>query len=162
QQQHDDERHAKVDQRRKDGGQRHRHAREVHLGNQVRVSNQADAALGQRAVKRRVAQQSGEGEEERRQSAGRHVADDAEDDRENPRQQQRLKHHPYHAQGRLAITQLDVAGGQRQQQIAKLPQLVQIQRRPSLRWTDDQIRFARARESGFHYKLLTLRQLRWF
>ena len=130
-----------------DGGGRHEQPREVDLGQDVLLADQALPALAHAGGEERPRQQPGEDEHRIGQALGRDLREPPEDDREDEHRQQGLEHRPGHAEHRLLVADLDVAPDQEKEQLAGVVQLLPVDRDPArARPDDDLVGFRRLRD----------------
>ena len=129
-----DEGDAEVDQPREHGRDGDDEAREVDLGEQVGVAHEAQSRSVTGAGEEVPGQQAAEAEDRvrARRRAGLLIPQRlVEDDREDDHREERLQHGPGDAQHRLLVADEDVAPGEEVEQLAVLPELAQLERRPA-------------------------------
>ena len=143
----DEERDAEVDEPAEHGRDRDHQAREVDLGQQVGVADEADAGTREGAGEELPWQQPGEAED-RVGHIGRGALDaerPVEDDGEDDHRQKRLQDRPRNAHDGLLVAHEDVAPGEEVEQLTVGPQLACIERRPAtLPLVDDEAFLNRA------------------
>ena len=102
-------------------------------------------------LKRFQPSKPGKREEQIRHPVARQPGHPAEDEGENARGHERLQEHPNDPEGRLLVTQLQIARRQREEEIAKAPDLSGLQRRAAgaAPYFDERLR-GRQRERGSH------------
>src|SRR5439155_19042259 len=120
-----------VDQAGNDRRDGNHQAREVDLRDQILVSDQAVAGAVERVGEQQPGQQAAEIEQRLGGVVGGKVAQ-LGDDREDDHGAERLNDGPGDAKHGLLVANLDVAQGQDPQELAVLPQLLQVDRLPAV------------------------------
>ncbi len=142
QQEHHHQGHHEIDHHARDIAEREDQPGKVDLADQLRVSYETAADLGEGAAEQIPAQHAGVAEEEVGGVAGGFQSGHgAEDKAEDPGRHQRLEHDPDHPEGGLFVTQFQIAGRQLEQQVAILPKVVQVEVYPAFFGFDRQVRF---------------------
>ena len=115
------------------GRARNDHAREIHLRDEIGAADHAGGAVVHGVGEICPRQQAGEREQRIRNAVGRARRRAARTTSVKMSiGSRRLNNRPQHAERRLLVAQLDVAPGQKEQQLAMLPHAGQIERHPSL------------------------------
>ena len=137
---HDDEGDHQVDDQAERLGDRDRDPREVDLGDQVGVEDQAVGAQHHRLGEEEPGHQAGHHEDRGREPVGGRLDDDAEDEREDEAQGERLEHGPADAEEALLVADLELALGEEVEEVAVLPELLAARPAPAPGRLDDGLR----------------------
>jgi len=135
-----------IDQRRERGGHRDDQTRKVDLREQVSLGDHAEGRLLQRLGEEQPGQQAGVGEDRIRNPIGGDLRDLAEDDGEDHHRDQRRQQRPENPENqrpenpenRLLVAHGHVAPDQKPEQLPIRPQLLEVDRAPTLGWGDQQ------------------------
>ncbi len=132
-QQHRDQeqRHGQVHEHGIDLGQREDHAWEVDFLDHVLVGDHAAGGLGEGLAEGGPGEHAGEGDEEGRQAGGGQLSHDAEDEGEDARAHEGLDDDPGGAEEGLLVAELDIAEGEGGEQVAEVPELLEVDGLPA-------------------------------
>ena len=122
-----DEGDCKVHQACQQAGDRHQETGEIHLCDEVCIANQAVAGFRQRKGEQLPWKQSAVGENRIWHPIRRHLGKPPEDYAEDHHGHKRLKKSPSGAEGRLLVSDLDIAPAEEVKQLAIFPKTSEIQ-----------------------------------
>ena len=121
-----DQHHAEIDQRDRDGRERHDEPGKINLRDEVGVGHEAAAGVGEGRGEKLPGQQSAQHEQRVGRVAGGHAGELAEDEGEHRQGDGGLDQRPDDAEHGLLVAHLDVAPGEEAQQFAETPEVAPV------------------------------------